>query len=93
MNLHLFLTRKHASSNLLDFMQVKKFGDKSKLDIIAAEVGRPFEGSNARAQSQLFDDFVRGCEEAIQNSGFDGKVVNIFDFFFCRHPSSLIVIG
>lgn len=59
---------------------VKKYGDKSKLDIIAAEVGGPFEGSNVRVQSQLLDDLVKGCGEAIQNSGHDGKGA-ILDFF------------
>eukprot|EP00250_Pteridium_aquilinum_P009901 c19015_g1_i2 orf=976-6498(-) len=59
---------------------VKKFGDKSKLDIIAAEVGGTFEGANLRAQSQLLEDLVKGCEEAIENSGYDGKGA-ILDFF------------
>ncbi|KAI5060455.1 hypothetical protein GOP47_0024875 [Adiantum capillus-veneris] len=58
----------------------KKYGDKSKLNIMAAEVGGALEVSNHRAQSQLLDDLVKGCEEAVRNSGSDAKGA-ILDFF------------
>ena len=41
-------------------MQVKKYGDKSKMDIITAEVGGNFVNSNSRARMQLLDGLVEG---------------------------------
>ena len=59
---------------MLENVQVKKYGDKSKIDIIAAEVGGNFINFNSRSQMQLLDELVKGCEEAFEKSGYDGKV-------------------
>ena len=61
-------------------MQVKKYGDKSKMDIIAAEVGGNFINLNSRSQMQLLDELVKGCEEAFQKCGYDGKVIFASEF-------------
>ncbi|MCO5575317.1 hypothetical protein L7F22_029117 [Adiantum nelumboides] len=70
-----------SKKDAIAFVRVaKKYGDKSKLDIMAAEVGGALEVSNHRTQSQLLDDLLKGCEEAVQNSGSDAKGA-ILDFF------------
>ncbi|KAH7426872.1 hypothetical protein KP509_10G020300 [Ceratopteris richardii] len=71
------LSKKDAAA----FVRVaKKYGDKSKLDIMAAEVGGSFESSSHRAQSQLLDELVKGCDEAVINTGSDTKGA-VLDFF------------
>ncbi|KAJ7558758.1 hypothetical protein O6H91_04G054500 [Diphasiastrum complanatum] len=59
---------------------VKKYGDKSRIGMIAMDVGGIVEDAASGAQLQLWDALVKGCKEAVKKAGSDTKAA-ILDFF------------
>ncbi len=54
--------------------QVKKFGDSSRIKLIAKEAGGAVAGTTSSAQKQLWKTLVNGCNEAVHMAGPDSKV-------------------
>lgn len=52
---------------------VKKFGNHSQINSIAAEVGGVIEAAPVDAQIELFDALVDGCKEAVEGGNLDAK--------------------
>eukprot|EP00252_Welwitschia_mirabilis_P022955 TRINITY_DN6373_c0_g1_i2.p1 TRINITY_DN6373_c0_g1~~TRINITY_DN6373_c0_g1_i2.p1 ORF type:complete len:1772 (+),score=448.14 TRINITY_DN6373_c0_g1_i2:174-5489(+) len=71
------LSKKDANSFV---KAVKKFGDPSRINLIAAEVGGAIEHATTRAQVELFESLVNGCNKAIEMANDEGKGA-ILDFF------------
>ncbi|GLJ30893.1 hypothetical protein SUGI_0614590 [Cryptomeria japonica] len=71
------LSKKDASNFV---KAVKKFGDSSRIVLIAAEVGGSIESAASRAQVELFNALVDGCKEVIKKGNGEGKGA-ILDFF------------
>lgn len=55
------------------FMQVKKFGNPSQIDLIVAEAGGVVETAPPEAQIELLDLLIDGCQEATKENS-DVKV-------------------
>ncbi|XP_076904206.1 protein CHROMATIN REMODELING 5-like isoform X1 [Bidens hawaiensis] len=62
------------------FRAVKKFGNDSQIDLIAAEVGGCVEAAPVEAQVELFDALLDGCREAVSGGSLDAKGP-LLDFF------------
>ncbi|KAL1832124.1 hypothetical protein ACET3Z_001775 [Daucus carota] len=62
------------------FRAVKKFGNDSQIDLIAAEVGGSVEAAPTDAQIELFDALIDGCREAVDGMNLDPKGP-VLDFF------------
>jgi chromodomain-helicase-DNA-binding protein 1 len=59
---------------LLLSCQVKKYGDTSRINVIAAEVGGSIESATTRAQMELFEALINGCKEVVRAVNGEGKV-------------------
>ncbi|KAM7497109.1 hypothetical protein LguiA_021523 [Lonicera macranthoides] len=62
------------------FRVVKKFGNDSQIDLIAAEVGGAIEAAPTESQIELFDALIDGCREAVKGGNQDPKGP-LLDFF------------
>ncbi|CAI9106222.1 OLC1v1005326C1 [Oldenlandia corymbosa var. corymbosa] len=62
------------------FRAVKKFGNDSQIDLIAAEVGGVVEAAPTEVQIELYDALIDGCREAIKSESDDPKGP-LLDFF------------
>jgi chromodomain-helicase-DNA-binding protein 1 len=62
------------------FRVVKKFGNDTQIDLIAAEVGGAIEAAPAESQIELFDSLIDGCREAVNGGNQDPKGP-LLDFF------------
>jgi chromodomain-helicase-DNA-binding protein 1 len=49
-------------------MQVKKFGNPSQIDLIAAEAGGVVEAAPPQAQIELLNLLIDGCQEATKEN-------------------------
>lgn len=58
-------------------VQVKKFGDLSRIKLIAKEAGDPVSETSTSLQSELWDALVNGCKDAVRRAGVDCKVFMI----------------
>ncbi|XP_024377849.1 protein CHROMATIN REMODELING 5 isoform X3 [Physcomitrium patens] len=71
------LTKKEANSFI---KAVKKFGDLSRIKLIAKEAGDPVSETSTSLQSELWDALVNGCKDAVRRAGVDCKAA-VLDFF------------
>ncbi|CAK9238133.1 unnamed protein product [Sphagnum jensenii] len=71
------LTKKDANAFV---RAVKKFGDSSRIKLIAKEAGGAVAGTTSSAQKQLWKTLVNGCNEAVHMAGPDSKAA-VLDFF------------
>lgn len=55
-------------------LQVKKFGDSSRIKFIAKEAGGAVAATTPSSQSQLWDTLFNGCKDAVRRAGADSKV-------------------
>lgn len=55
-------------------VQVKRFGDSSRMKLIAKEAGEPVSETSTSLQSELWDVLVNGCKDALRRAGADSKV-------------------
>lgn len=74
--------RGHVLQNLLSvpkeivvmLLQVKKFGDSSRMKFIAKEAGGAVAATTPSSQSELWDSLFNGCKDAVRRAGADSKV-------------------
>ncbi|XP_024375943.1 protein CHROMATIN REMODELING 5 isoform X2 [Physcomitrium patens] len=71
------LTKKEAN---LFIKAVKRFGDSSRMKLIAKEAGEPVSETSTSLQSELWDVLVNGCKDALRRAGADSKAA-VLDFF------------
>lgn len=57
--------------------QVKKFGDLSRIKLIAKEAGSAVAATTTSSQSELWDTLVNGCKDAVRRAGADSKVCKL----------------
>lgn len=65
-----------ASLVVMD-VQVKKFGDSSRIKLIAKEAGSALTGTTVSSQTELWDSLVNGCKDAVRRAGADSKVCKL----------------
>ena len=54
--------------------QVKKFGDSSRIKLIAKEAGGAVAITTPSSQVELWDTLFNGCKDAMRRAGADSKV-------------------
>lgn len=59
---------------------VKKYGEPSRINVIAAEVGGSIESATTRAQLELFEALIDGCKKVVREVNGEGKGA-VLDFF------------
>lgn len=58
-------------------IQVKKFGDSSRIKLIAKDAGGSIAATTASSQVQLWEALVNGCKDAVSRAGADSKVQGV----------------
>jgi len=61
-------------------IQVKKFGDSSRIKLIAKDAGGSIAATTASSQVQLWEALVNGCKDAVSRAGADSKVQEVIPY-------------